>query len=84
MGPLSRCLLQTNSWIYISEILPASWMGYGVASSWTFTILVGVFAPYMLEGIGRWTFLVFSIFMILVLCPYMVDRGVCVAVCERD
>ncbi|MGL5385959.1 MAG: sugar porter family MFS transporter [Serratia sp. (in: enterobacteria)] len=51
-------------WTYISEILPSQWMGYGAASSWVFTIIISLTTPYMLSGIGRWTFLIFLVFMI--------------------
>ena len=50
-------------WTYISEILPSQWMGYGAAASWIFTIIISLTTPYMLSGIGRWTFLIFLIFM---------------------
>jgi len=51
-------------WLYMSEILPTVWMGYGVASSWVFTILVGLSVPYLFAGIGYWTYLLFVIFMV--------------------
>ncbi|MGL5389772.1 MAG: sugar porter family MFS transporter [Serratia sp. (in: enterobacteria)] len=52
-------------WTYVSEILPSQWMGYGAASSWTFTVIVGLVTPYMLSGIGRWSFLIFLMFMVV-------------------
>ena len=51
-------------WLYMSEILPTAWMGYGVASSWIFTILVGLSTPYFFAGISYWTYFIYFIFMI--------------------
>eukprot|EP01022_Parablepharisma_sp_SALTPOND_P025418 TRINITY_DN592_c0_g1_i2.p4 TRINITY_DN592_c0_g1~~TRINITY_DN592_c0_g1_i2.p4 ORF type:complete len:160 (-),score=6.36 TRINITY_DN592_c0_g1_i2:268-747(-) len=54
------------SWVYISEILPSSWMGYGTASFWILTTLVGYTSPYLFGSLGRWTYFLYFIFMVLV------------------
>lgn len=50
------------TWLYVAEILPVVWMGYSVASSWVFSILVAVATPYCIDGIGKWTFFILMIF----------------------
>lgn len=52
----------TSSWLYVAEILPAVWMGYGVASSWIFSIAIAVATPYCIDGIGKWTFFILLMF----------------------
>jgi len=51
-------------WVYMSEILPTVWMGYGVAVSWVFTIAVSLSTPYFFNGISYWTYFLYFIFMV--------------------
>eukprot|EP00826_Nyctotherus_ovalis_P010762 TRINITY_DN12820_c0_g1_i10.p1 TRINITY_DN12820_c0_g1~~TRINITY_DN12820_c0_g1_i10.p1 ORF type:complete len:197 (+),score=41.03 TRINITY_DN12820_c0_g1_i10:379-969(+) len=51
-------------WLYISEILPSQWMGYGTASSWVFTILISSVSPPLLSAISYGTYLIFAGFMV--------------------
>jgi len=37
-------------------------MGYTVAASWMFTIVIAVATPYCIEYIKRWTFFILLIF----------------------
>lgn len=65
-GPVWYFPLLSHSWVYMSEILPSQWMGYGTASSWVFTILVTITVPPMLNSIGYVTYLIFLVCMVLV------------------
>lgn len=56
-----------SSWLYMSEILPTKWMGYGTASSWIFTNIVGYTTPLMLDHIKFWTYEIFFAFMCFVI-----------------
>jgi len=55
-------LTNSYSWLYVAEILPAVWMGYSVASSWVFTIIIAIGSPYFVDGIGRWIFFIYLLF----------------------
>eukprot|EP00826_Nyctotherus_ovalis_P065268 TRINITY_DN958_c0_g2_i23.p1 TRINITY_DN958_c0_g2~~TRINITY_DN958_c0_g2_i23.p1 ORF type:complete len:192 (+),score=36.30 TRINITY_DN958_c0_g2_i23:892-1467(+) len=50
-------------WLYMSEILPLQWMGYGTASSWVFTNIVGLSVPALLRNIKAFTYEIFFICM---------------------
>jgi len=50
-------------WVYMSEILPTQWMGYGTASSWLFTIFVSLTTPYFFNYLGRWTYFIYLVCM---------------------
>lgn len=63
--PLTERLRRTAfypRWLYLAEILPVAWMGYSVASSWVFTIVIAVATPYCIDYIKRWTFFILLIF----------------------
>jgi len=51
----------------MSEILPSQWMGYGTASSWIFTILIGLVSPVLLDSIKYYTYVIFAALMALVI-----------------
>jgi len=55
-------LTNSYSWLYVAEILPAVWMGYSVASSWIFSIIIAMASPYSIDLLGRWTFFIFFVF----------------------
>ena len=63
-------------WIYISEILPSQWMGFGIASSWTIIIIISITTPYMLADIGRWTFFIFFVCMVFasIFCAFFIKE----------
>lgn len=50
----------------MSEILPLQWMGYGTASSWVFTNIVGISVPILLRTIKAFTYEIFFICMCFV------------------
>lgn len=56
----------TRSWLYLSETLFSSWMGYAGALSWCSTMVVSLSTPYFLRFFERWTFLIYMIFNLCV------------------
>lgn len=59
-GPMTYFLIVTlDRWLYMAEILPAGWMGYGLTSEWLAAILLATISPFMFSYLSRWTFFLY-------------------------
>eukprot|EP00826_Nyctotherus_ovalis_P018403 TRINITY_DN15510_c0_g1_i15.p1 TRINITY_DN15510_c0_g1~~TRINITY_DN15510_c0_g1_i15.p1 ORF type:complete len:302 (+),score=66.24 TRINITY_DN15510_c0_g1_i15:915-1820(+) len=59
-GPMTYFLIvMFDRWLYMAEILPASWMGYGLTSEWIAAISLATISPFMFNYLNRWTFFLY-------------------------